>query len=209
MGIITRVNWVDVLVLILMFRMSYIAFQEGLSREILPFIGSITIIIFSLHYYNKISNFLYQNLFKLPLEALNFLSFLILIIGIGFIFKLLKIFLDNIIKVEWHPFLEKFGGLLVGLARAAVASSIILITIALMPLPYLQWSVRERSLAGMHFLKIGPAIYEKASKFLPMMKKGEVAISKEEIVKELVTDKSILPKAKKEKAKSPSWEDEE
>ena len=45
MELITKINWVDVLVAILMLRISYVAFRDGLSHEIFPFIGRILIMI--------------------------------------------------------------------------------------------------------------------------------------------------------------------
>ena len=164
MEIIRRINWVDVLVVILMIRISYVAFQEGLSHEILPLIGSIIIIIIDLHYYEKIGLFISQNLAILPIELANFLSFLILTIIIGLAFKLLAGILNKVIKVAWHPLIEIFGGVIFGVIRASIVASLILMIIALLPLPYLQWSVRDRSVTGMFFLKIGPSIYEKVSK---------------------------------------------
>ena len=57
MDIIRRINWVDLLVVILILRISYVAFQEGLSHEIFPIIGGVVIIIVNLHYYERIGSF--------------------------------------------------------------------------------------------------------------------------------------------------------
>lgn len=201
MEIIRRINWVDLLVIILIIRISYVAFQEGLSHEIFPAIGSIVIIVLCLHYYERIGAFVSRNLFNMPADLSNFLSFLVLAIIIGLIFKLLKALLDKIIKVEWHPFIERIGGLAVGLMRASIFASLILMIIALMPLSYLQWSIRDRSLIGMHFLRVGPSIYEKSSRILPTVKVEGTAINREELVRGLVSDKTVAPRIKKEKTK--------
>lgn len=206
MEIIRRINWVDVLVVILMIRISYVAFQEGLSHEILPLIGSIIIIIIDLHYYEKIGLFISQNLVILPIELANFLSFLILAVIIGLAFKLLAGIFNKVIKVAWHPLIEIFGGVIFGVIRASIVASLILMIIALLPLPYLQRSVRDRSVTGMFFLKIGPSIYEKVSKFLPTIKVGGYPVNKEEIIKNLASDKSVAPKLKKEEKTAPAWE---
>lgn len=206
MEIITRINWVDVLAIIICLRIGYISFQDGLSHGIFPLIGAIVSLIFTFHYYNKIALFISQNLAKIPIEISSLLSFVILIAAISFLFKGLRVFLDKIIKVTWHPVIEKFGGLAVGIARALVVASTVLIIIALIPLSYLQWSIRDRALTGMHFLKIGPSIYEKAAKFLPTIKVEGASISRDAIVKQLVADKSISPRPKKVKDKTPEWE---
>lgn len=195
MEIISRINWVDVLVLILMVRMSYVALRDGLSHEIFPFIGTILIVVFCLHYYNKLGFFLSQNLANIPLEISNFISFLILVAVLGFLVKLLKGLLDKIIKVEWHPVIEKFGGLVVGIARAYIVTGIVLMVLALMPLSYLQWSIRDKSLTGRYVLMAGPEIYDRVSRFLPTIKIGEASLNKSIILKDFMSNKSVAPKS--------------
>ena len=158
MEILTKINWVDVLILILILRTSYVSLQDGLSHEILPLIGSVCMLVFSLHYYGKIASFLFNNGFTIPMELLNLISFVFTVICIGILFKFLKVVVDKIVKVSWHPLIEKFGGMLAGIVRGVILTSIILTIIVLIPLPYLQWSVNTRSLTGIYFVKIGPSI---------------------------------------------------
>lgn len=205
MEIIRSLNWVDILVIIVVFRISYVAFQEGLSHEIFPVIGAVATLIVTLNYYNKIGGLISENLIKMPPEISNFLSFLILAVITGLGCKLLKAILDKIIHVEWHPLIERFGGLIFGIARAFITTSLVIMIIALMPLSYLQRSIRDKSVTGMHVLRIGPAVYEKASRLLPAVK-GKTktpSISKDDIVKDLISEKSIATKkvTKKEKTK--------
>lgn len=207
MEIVKKLNWVDVLVIILIIRISYVAFQEGLSHEIFPIIGGIAIIVISLKYYERIGAFLSGNLFNLSIEISNFLSFLALTIATGFVFKLSRVILDKVIRVQWHPFIERFGGLVSGVMRASITASIVLMAIALAPLPYLQSSIRDKSVVGMCFLKVGPYIYEKVSRFLPTIKVEGKAIDKEELIRVLASDKSIMPKVKKEEKRRPEWEE--
>lgn len=197
MEIISRINWVDVLVAILILRMSYVAFKEGLSHEIFPFIGSIVIVVLGLHYYTRMGLFISQILGGMPVEISNFFSFLILVAVMGFLVKLLKGILDKIVQVQWHPLIEKFGGLAVGIARAYIITSIVLIVLALMPLPYLQWSIRDRSLTGKYVLMAGPEIYGKVAAFLPTIKVGGEPLNKDLILKDLMSDKSIASEKEK------------
>ncbi len=194
MEIISRINWVDVLVVILMLRMSYVAFKEGLSHEIFPFIGAILIAVLSLYYYTRVGLVISQNLGGMPVEISNFLSFLLLVAAMGFLVKFLKGILDKIVKVQWHPLIEKFGGLAVGIARAYIITSIVLTVLVLMPLSYLQWSVRDKSLMGKYVLMAGPEIYGKISVFLPTIKVGGEPLNKDLISKDLLLDKSITSK---------------
>ena len=137
----------------------------------------------SLHYYDR-----------LPFITLHFAAFLILLIGFNFIFKLIKALLDSIIKITWHPLIEKFGGFLIGLMRSVVVTSTIIILIAFLPFSYLQWSIRDKSLTGKYVLMAGPEIYSKVSAFLPTIKLGEPSSKKEDMLKNLMSDKSLAPK---------------
>ncbi|MDD5137127.1 MAG: CvpA family protein [Candidatus Omnitrophica bacterium] len=198
MEILTKINWVDVLILILVLRTTYVSLQDGLSHEIFPLIGSICMLIFSLHYYTKIAEFFYNIGFTLPMVFLNLVGFVVVFISIGLLFKLIKIFIDKIIKVSWHPLIERFGGLLAGIVRGSILTSTVLIIIVLIPLPYLQWSVRDRSLAGPYFLRIGPAIYEKTCRVLPTVTVGGSPVDATKFTQQLMSEKSVVDEGKKE-----------
>ncbi len=75
MEILKQINWVDVLAAIIILRISYVAFQDGLSHEIFPLIGIIGTVVLALHYYNKLAIFISQNVLKAPMDLLNFLTF--------------------------------------------------------------------------------------------------------------------------------------
>ncbi|MFA5146109.1 MAG: CvpA family protein [Candidatus Omnitrophota bacterium] len=206
MEILKSINWIDILVVIIVMRISYVAFSEGLSHEIFPFITALASVIFCLHYYDKIGSFLCQNFLKIPIDICNFVSFLALAVGTGYLFKLVRVILDKIIKVQWNPLIERSGGFIFGVARSFVIASLVLMTMVLLPLPYLQWSIRDKSLTGMHILRVGPEIYEKASRLLPAIRMGGSPVSKEALVKALASDKSIAPAETSKKKKTAEWE---
>jgi hypothetical protein len=91
------------------------------------------------------------------------------------------------------------GGAIVGIFRATLVTTLVLMVIALAPLPYLQRSVREKSLTGMYFLKFGVDVYEKASLALPMLKREGKVFAKERILEDLSKDKSIVQASGEEK----------
>ena len=200
MEIITKINWVDVLVLIIMFRTSYVAFHDGLSHEILPLIGSFFIVILGLHYYGRVAHILYNSLGVAPIEILNFLSFIALGILVGLIFKIMRVFLDKIMKVTWHPFIEKLGGLAAGLAKGAIVTSVVLVTIAFLPFSYIHRSIADKSLTGMCFLRMAPRVYAEAAKFLPMINAKGAFSDSGYFVKDLLADKSAAKTENKKPA---------
>ncbi len=182
MELISHINWVDILVAILMLRISYVAFRDGLSHEIFPFIGSILIMVLAMHYYTILGGSISRNMMNMPIELSNFLSFLVLVVVLGFLVRLLRIALDKIVKVQWHPIMEKFGGLAIGIVKAYVITGIVLMALSLMPLSYLVWSIKDKSLTGKYILAAAPEIYDRVGRFLPAIKtgkKGETIVSKE------------------------------
>ena len=166
MQILSRINWVDIFVLILMVRMSYVAFMDGLSHEIFPLAGSIVVFVLSLHYYKALGDMISQGMGNVGPEITYFLGFVILIVVSGFVVKFLKIIIDKIVKVQWHPVIEKFGGLFAGIVKAYIITAIVLTMMMLMPLSYLQWSIRDKSLTGKYVLMAGPQIYSSFRIFL-------------------------------------------
>ena len=204
MDIILRLNWIDVIVIFIMLRTSYVAFVDGLSHEIFPLIGAVSVLILSLHYYNILALFISRHILQVNTAVAVFFSFLALVIIIGLVFRLLRGLVDAIIKVSWHPALEKFGGLVVGVMRASVVASTTLIILALLPLPYIQWSIREKAVTGMYFLRIGPEIYLKTAALLPG---GSKTVTKESLISDIVSDKFVYTE-KIKALDSPDWEKE-
>ena len=205
MDIIRQLNWIDVLVIILVIRISYVAFQEGLSHEIFPLISGIASIIISLRYYHKLGGFFSNAMPALSKAISNFTGFCLLVIGTGLAFKFVRIVLNKVIKVQWHPLIERFGGLVFGACRGAITACLVLETMVMAPLPYLQWSIRDRSFSGVYFVRIGPTVYEAASRFLPFIKADGRPADKEAIINDLLSDKTIAPgKESKEKSENRS-----
>ncbi|MDP3730293.1 MAG: CvpA family protein [Candidatus Omnitrophota bacterium] len=182
MELIARINWVDILVAILMLRISYVAFRDGLSHEIFPFLGSILIMVLAIRYYAVLGGSVSRSMMNMPVELANFLSFLVLVTILGLLVRLSRIVLDKILKVQWHPVIDKFGGLAVGIMKAYVVTGIVLTALSLMPLSYMQWSIRDKSLTGKYILMAGPRMYDRIGRFLPAIKSdetGKPAVHKE------------------------------
>jgi uncharacterized membrane protein required for colicin V production len=170
MDILTKINWVDILAVIIVVRISYVALQDGLSHEIFPLVGTVATACISARYYNDLAVFV-QGITGVPVRSLESFIFIILVLGIGLIFKLTKFLVDILLKVTWHPLVEKAGGLIFGLLRASVVVSIVLMAMSLTPFSYLQYSIKERSLSGPYLLKVVPEISGRVAWVLPAIVK--------------------------------------
>jgi len=196
MDIVGRINWVDVLVAILLLRISYVTFKEGLSHSIFPLFASALVLVLSLHYYVALGSAIAERVPGIHWTAANFLSFLVLIVVLSILAKLLKALLDTIVKVEWHPAIEKWGGLVIGVFKAAVITATVLSVLMLAPLPYFQRSIKDKSLTGRAILRIGPAMYCRVSGFLSKVGFVQRTPSEEKVMEELEWYKEIPVKVK-------------
>lgn len=162
LSILKQFNWVDIVVVILYLRISYIAFRSGLPVEFFKLLGTILAIYFALHYYTNFSNWIDQRLpvarGKAPLQFLDFLCFLILVILGYLIFVLFRSIFYRTIKMEAVPRLHKWGGLVLGLARGYLLAGLIIFMLVISTIGYLKNST-SRSYLGKQLFKVAPDTY--------------------------------------------------
>ena len=177
LGILKQLNWFDVVVLILLFRIGYIALRSGLPIELFKLLGTVLAIYLSLHYYTAGSDFIRSRFAadkKMPLEFLDFLVFLGLAISGYLILVLLRSVFYRFLKLEAVDRLNKWGGFLLGIARGMLVSGLIIFMLVISSISYLRMSVRS-SYLGIRFFKVAPNTYSwlwnnLASKFMAQEK---------------------------------------
>jgi len=182
-------NWLDIFVIILLLRIGYIAIKTGLPLELFKLLGTIVSVYLSLHYYSVWADFLKARpaLKNIPLELLSFVSFIALVILGHAIFILLRSLFLRFLKLEAVANLNKWGGLLLGIARGILLASLIMFILVISNLGYPKNSVKN-SYSGKYLLRVAPATYSTiwnnlASKFMTGEKFNEAII---EVQKELI-----------------------
>jgi uncharacterized membrane protein required for colicin V production len=176
LDILKQFNWVDIVVIILLLRIGYIAFKNGLLIELFKLLGTTLAIYLALHYYTTFSDWINQRLpilrEKVPFEFLDFLSFLALAILGYLIFVLLRSMFYRVInKIEAVPQLNHWGGLVLGLARGILFNSLIIFMLVISSIDYFKNNATDSYLDHRLF-KIAPATYSWLwnsfmSKFMP------------------------------------------
>lgn len=158
--IFKQFNWVDILVVIILFRISYIAVKNGLPGELFKFLGVLSAIYLSLHYYTVLSDFFRNSLGvkSLPLEFLDFLSFIVLAILGYLVFVSLRSVCCRFIKMEATPKLNKGGGFILGIGRGFLVVGLIIFMLVISTIGYLKNSVND-SYLGKRLFKVAPATY--------------------------------------------------
>ena len=114
--VIAQFNFIDIIIIILSFRICYIAFQMGLPVELFKLLGIIFTTYISLHYYTGLSDIIQRWPLpeELPLEFLDFLIFIILALGGYLGFVVLRSMSYHFIKLEAPPRISQVGGLILG-----------------------------------------------------------------------------------------------
>jgi uncharacterized membrane protein required for colicin V production len=153
-------NWIDIFIFVLFLRIAYIALKSGLPAEFFKILGTLSAVYLSLHYYTSSANFFAERLgFKnQPIETLEFVFFIILA-SIGYVFfMLLRLLLCRFITAEVTPNLSRWGGLIVGLARGFLLSSLVLFIFFVSCVSYFKKSI-DNSFSGKVIINIAPTTY--------------------------------------------------
>jgi len=189
-----KINWVDIFIVILLIRTSYIGFTQGLVYELLTIAGVFGAILLTVHNYEALGGFFYEDV-NLPIDFSNLLSFSILALGVIFLFRYVRNGLYRFLKFEIFPTLEKYGGIAAGFLRGSLIASTVLLGLLLIPNDYISQSIQRRSAMGNAFLRIVPASYNYVIDLLP----GYAKTRKSKLVTKLL---KIDDEAKSNKTKS-------
>ncbi|MDD4982136.1 MAG: CvpA family protein [Candidatus Omnitrophota bacterium] len=137
-------NWLDIIILIIIFRIFYISIKGGFTTEFFKFFGVLTSIYLSMHYNTGLSDFISSKLNiedKMPLGFLDFILFVILALAGYFIFVLVRNAVNNLVKIEAVSVLNKWGGLILGALRSVLLAGLVSFALAISSVPYLKNSV--------------------------------------------------------------------
>ncbi len=161
LNILNQINWVDIFVLILGVRICYVAVKSGFPVELFKFIGTVTAVYLSLHYYVALSGYIEGWLSmgnRLPQDFLQFIVFLSLAAAGYYAFMVLRSIFYRFLKMEAVSTLNKWGSLILGLARAVVLVSLIMFTFVISSVSYFNNSVKA-SYTGKRFFMVAPDTY--------------------------------------------------
>lgn len=158
--IFNQSNFLDIFIVILLFRICYIAYNTGLAIESFKLLGVIFATYISLHYYTSVSDTIQRNLLPkgMPLEFADFLIFLTLAIVAYLGFVVIRSIFYRFIKLEAVPAFSKFGGLFLGIVRGLFVTGLLVYVLSISSISYLTSSVKHSYLGRRTFL-ISPTTY--------------------------------------------------
>jgi uncharacterized membrane protein required for colicin V production len=155
----TRLNWVDIFFVICLIRTGYIGFSRGFTAEISRNICAFLTVVLTYQFYGRLGLFLS----KYPIvraEAVDALAFILLVISFAAVSILICMGYRIIMKASGPHMFEVMGGLIVGVARGILISSLILVCVEFIAPGYVERSISEASIVGQKLIKIAPGTYE-------------------------------------------------
>ncbi len=161
-GFLSQINWVDIVIVLILVRSATIAISQGFITELFKLLGLIVSVYIGMHYFTHISD-VFKSAFKVhtgvvPLEFLDFLSFLVLVAVVYALFMALRSLVSSMFKAETVPAISRWGGLAVGIFRGTLLAALVTFMLAISSVPYLKECVVE-SYSGKRIERIAPATY--------------------------------------------------
>lgn len=147
--IINRLNWIDLVFVILLIRTGYVAVRNGFFVEVFKLSGTVLAVYLGCHYYAPLAAFFHSRLgaegssAALP-ETLSFIA----LCSLGYVvFILPRRLLMRFLKVEAARLLNSWGGFLLGMCRGILFSGLLFLAFSISARDYLHSSVAH-SLSG-------------------------------------------------------------
>lgn len=162
MEYIRQLNWIDILALIVLFRVSYISVKTGFPIELFKLFGTVFAIFFACHYYFRLGTFFLN---RTPLEGefllrvFSLFAFIIIATSGYLIVMLIRRFITALIKMEAVSSLNRWGALTLGLVRALFLCSLLFFIFMISNIRYLNNRTAD-SLLGSRLFRVTPATYE-------------------------------------------------
>ncbi|MFA5319762.1 MAG: CvpA family protein [Candidatus Omnitrophota bacterium] len=159
-GIINKLNWVDLVFVILIIRMGYVAVRNGFLVEIFKISGTILAIYLGCHYYASLAAFFHSRLGRegSPVAVPEALSFIVLCVLGYVIFILPRRLLMRFLKIEVVPLLNMWGGFILGICRGVLFSGLLFLAFSISMRDYLHLSVAQ-SFSGPRLVNVVAGTY--------------------------------------------------
>lgn len=156
-----QLNWIDILAVILLARICYVAIKRGLTTEIFKLLGIVCAIYLACHYYIRASIFLNSFLSLKGAAGVNFLNSLVfsVLIFLGYyFFVLIRVVFSFLIRMEAVSLLNHWGAFILGIARSCLFISLFFFIIAISNISYLKNTLSD-SVLGPQLFKLTPKVY--------------------------------------------------
>ena len=188
--ILSKINWIDVLMVVIVVRIIFIGLKAGFIAEAFKFLGTIFSVFIILHYYLVVGGAFPEKLnFSKPFAYA--ISFSLLWALVTFIFKLIRDGLLLIFSIETQKQVDRWGGGVLSSARALMVCGLVFYLFILIgvgsPQRMAKSSISRRCFAQVATSAYAMIYYGLVSKFFPDERINSQALS----VPQFLSDKRI------------------
>jgi uncharacterized membrane protein required for colicin V production len=158
---IASFNFLDFVIIIVLFRICYIAAKMGLSIEMFKLPGVVFATYISLHYYTNLADYIYKRFLPKPmsLEFTDFVVF-VLLLSAGYLgFVGLRSVLFRYVQLNAIPKINQAAGLILGVLRGFFIIGLIAFTMTISSVKYFTNMVKY-SYLGSKAVTISPRTYD-------------------------------------------------
>ncbi|MCM8831812.1 MAG: CvpA family protein [Candidatus Omnitrophica bacterium] len=159
MEIFHKFGIIDIVFLIIFFRIVYIAISKGIIFEILKFIAIIVALFFSFHYYSCLPKLPQKFVSLVPTEKVVFLSFVTIFFGTLFIFLFLSKILSLLFGKKEFSVIEKWIALFIGIVRFWFLASVLIFIFSIFPMSVVREKLLANSISVNLFSNVAPFGY--------------------------------------------------
>jgi len=166
MEFIEKINWFDIVVIVLVVRGIYLGANKGLTAELFNFFGIVTSLMLAVHWYGQVADVFIVN-FDLPTWLSHFICFVSIAQLIRVAFKYGLILVLKLLNVQFMPQLERVGGGVIGFGRGVIICCILALALNFIPLHYITESVFHKSFSGSFLVKSAERTYKALAFWIP------------------------------------------
>jgi len=159
-------NWIDIIVVTLLIRESYISYTERLLLSVIRTLGVLTALCLARYYYLFLAS-------KIPDPAqmqpavLNPVLFFLSALLILFIFRMLRKLIGVLINNNMSGAAESFFASALGLFRGIILSGIVLLFMIMIPFGDMERAVKSSSFSGNFMVEAADSAYVIFEKVYP------------------------------------------
>ena len=179
MEFLKSLNWIDLVVAVLAVRIVYTSIKTGFVTEFMKTFATLIAVFLAFHYYTKIAAVLghYVGLTPAVLEAL---VFTILGVVTFIIMKFVRDGIFLVFTVQAISMVDRWGAVVVSLARFVLTASMLMFVLLLTDQPYLE-RMTMLSFSQKYVLLVAPETYQKmvngfVAKLVPNQKANSAVI---------------------------------
>jgi membrane protein required for colicin V production len=163
-------NWIDIIIIILLAVAVGIGFKKGLVQEIVGIIALIIAFFLALKLHMIAAAMLTKMIPGLTRPIAPTVGFVAVFLVVFLAITVVGWLLSKIIKATPLDFADKIGGMVIGLVKGALIISILLLLLALLPLPKEANRKLDRSAMIRSIRKVAPMVYEHTKGLWPKAK---------------------------------------